>query len=1087
MSNAQADTIELESGSRIQVASAMDSGDEGHLSPTTHSHSNSVYETRYQKSLRHYLTREALPKESHYRNLNSIVDGGNVRPTLDDLHNNTFREQQQSTGADPEAQATNLRGKVIKFGWIEGVLMRCLLNIWGVMLFLRVSWMVGQAGLLYSLMIIIMANIVTVVTTLSMSAVATNGRIKGGGVYYMISRSLGPEFGGSIGLMFTLANSIAAATYIIGFCDSLQDLLKYYFNNAQIVDGAINDTRIVGTITLIAVLALAIVGMDWVTRVQMGLLFLLIGSQIDFVIGFFMGPLDNLERSQGFVGMSSGVFSHNFASDFRYFDGVHYEFFGVFGVFFPAVTGIVAGANLSGDLKDPGSAIPKGTLLAIGITFVTYIVYPFMLAGSVVRDASGNVTMFEAYVNSTELLENPVFTNESCTTDGGGGTCEFGLQNSFQVMELVSAWGPLIYAGCFAATLSSAIASLVGAPRVLQALAKDKLYPGIYSFSRGYGANNDPVRGYILVFVISFICIMIGDLNLVSTLLSNFFLAAYSLINFSCFHASLIKSPGWRPSFTYYNSWVSLVGGILCLIVMFLIDWKTALITFIVILTLYLFVAYRKPDVNWGSSTQAQTYVSALKSTLDLITVEEHVKNYRPQLLVLTGPPGTRPPLLDFAQSITKNISLLACGHVIQGPQTQRVRNSLTRRAYNWLTRHKIRAFYSIVEANNLEEGSRNLFQLVGLGKLRPNIVLLGYKSNWAKCDRLELRAYFNTLHEALDMYYGVAILRVPQGLDYSQIVEDEDTPVVMNGNETTGAAVAEEIKRNQSAGQLSQVFKRKKIRENEQDFWKVLKVCPVAGGENGTGSEASTPPGSPQAERAGTAAVTTEPSGVEALKRRASLANLYRGPGGVELGKDVLNNITTFRRKQKKGTIDVWWLYDDGGLTLLLPYILTTRSQWSNCTLRVFALANRKDELDMEQRSMANLLAKFRIDYSDVIVIPDVAKKAAESSRMEFDQLIEDFKAKSNVEIDKENEGLWISEAELLGQREKTNRHVRLRELLLENSREASLVVMTLPMPRKNSVSAPLYMAWLETLTRDMPPFLLIRGNQTSVLTFYS
>ncbi|ROT83241.1 Na+/K+/2Cl- cotransporter isoform 1 [Penaeus vannamei] len=450
--------------------------------------------------------------------------------------------------------------------------------------------------------------------------------------------------------------------------------------------------------------------------------------------------------------------------------------------------------------------------------------------------------------------------------------------------------------------------------------------------------------------------------------------------------------------------------------VMFLIDWITAFITFIIIIALYLFVAYRKPDVNWGSSTQAQTYVSALKSTLDLITVEEHVKNYRPQLLVLSGAPGTRPPLLDFAHTITKNISLLACGHVIQGPQTQRVRNSLSRRAYNWLSRHKIRAFYSIVEANNLEEGSRNLFQLVGLGKLRPNIVLLGYKSNWAKCDRLELRSYFNTLHEALDMYYGVAILRVPQGLDYSQVVEDEDTPVVMNGNETTGAAVAEEIKRNQSAGQLSQ---------------------------DGTGSEASTPPGSPQAERAGTAAVTSEPSGVEALKRRASLANLYRGPGGVELGKDVLNNITTFRRKQKKGTIDVWWLYDDGGLTLLLPYILTTRSQWSNCNLRVFALANRKDELDMEQRSMANLLAKFRIDYSDVIVIPDVAKKAAESSRMEFDQLIEDFKAKSNVEIDKENEGVVISEAELLGQREKTNRHVRLRELLLENSRDASLVVM--------------------------------------------
>ncbi|XP_042219098.1 bumetanide-sensitive sodium-(potassium)-chloride cotransporter-like isoform X2 [Homarus americanus] len=495
----------------------------------------------------------------------------------------------------------------------------------------------------------------------------------------------------------------------------------------------------------------------------------------------------------------------------------------------------------------------------------------------------------------------------------------------------------------------------------------------------------------------------------------------------------------------------------MCLAVMFLVDWITALITFLVIIALYLFVSYRNPDVNWGSSTQAQTYISALKTTLDLNTVEEHVKNFRPQLLVLTGSPGSRPPLLDFAQSITKNISLLACGHVMQGPQSQRVRNSLSRQAYSWLHRHKIRAFYSLVEGNSLEEGARNLFQLVGLGKLRPNTVLLGYKANWRKCDRQELKAYFNTLHEALDMYFGIAILRVPQGLDYSQIVEDEDTPVMMNGNDTSLARVVEEKPGQSAANQLT---------------------------HDGADSEASSPPGSPQVERA---AVVNEEAARDKQKHRLSIANLYRGAGGVELSKDVLNNITMFKRKQKKSTVDVWWLYDDGGLTLLVPYILTTRSQWAGCKLRVFALANRKDELDMEQRSMANLLSKFRIDYSDVIVIPDVAKKAAESSRMEFDQLIEDFKAKTDEEISKENEGILISEAELLGQREKTNRHVRLRELLLENSRNSSLVVMTLPMPRKSSVSAPLYMAWLETLTRDMPPFILIRGNQTSVLTFYS
>ncbi|KAB7507825.1 Solute carrier family 12 member 3 [Armadillidium nasatum] len=554
--------------------------------------------------------------------------------------------------------------------------------------------------------------------------------------------------------------------------------------------------------------------------------------------------------------------------------------------------------------------------------------------------------------------------------------CKYGLQNSFQVMELVSAWGPLIYMGCFAATLSSAIASLVGAPRVLQALGKDRLYPVIHVFEVGYGANNDPVRGYILVFVISFACIMIGQLNAVSSLLTNCFLASYALINFSCFHASLIKSPGWRPSFKYYNLYVSLIGGLMCLIVMFLIDYVTALVTFVAALILYMYVAYRKPDVNWGSSTQAQTYVSALKSTLELIAVEDHIKNYRPQVLLFSGSPGSRPPLVDFANSITKNLSFLSCANIVKGPLTQRTRNIITRRAYNWLGKHKIKAFYcSLVEANDLEEGAKFLFQLVGLGKLRPNMILMGYKSNWRQCDKEELKSYFNTLHEALNMYLGLAILRVPNGLDYSHMLEEE--------NQTL---------------------------------------------PNGTEVPSPTP-----------------------------------------------------------GTIDVWWLYDDGGLTLLLPYILTTRSQWAGCKLRVFALANRKDELDMEQRSMANLLSKFRIDFSDMIIIPDLAKKAGESSRLEFEELIRDFKSKSNEEIEKEDDGFLISDAELLGQKEKTNRHIRLRELLLENSKDSSLIVMTLPMPRKNSVSAALYMAWIETLTKDMPPFMLIRGNQTSVLTFYS
>ncbi|KAL7639363.1 UNVERIFIED_CONTAM: hypothetical protein RMT77_009864 [Armadillidium vulgare] len=786
MGSRDVDAVELQNSAAFQGGSEAE--DDSHCYPTTHSHHSGVYETRYQKSLRHYLTREALPKESHYRNLNSIVDGS-ARPTLDDLHDATFRgvHHQKTIEDDAEEPTKRLRGKVIKFGWLDGVFMRCLLNIWGVMLFLRITWVVGEAGIVFGIMIVVLGNVITTITTISMSAVATNGQIKAGGIYYMISRSLGPEFGGSIGLLFTLANSIAAATYIIGFVNSVQDMCKDYFGIFEIIPGAgggTNDVRVLGVVTLILVLALAIVGMDWVTRVQMGLLFLLIGSQIDFLIGAFMGPLNTLQESQGYVGFHPEILSDNVKQDYRYYEGEH-NFFSVFGVFFPAVTGIVAGANLSGDLKDPATAIPKGTLLAIAVTFVTYIVYPIIVGAAVVRDALGNETFYlEFKTESGSVYDNPNFNASTCGFyETGQSMCKYGMQNSFQVMELVSAWGPLIYMGCFAATLSSAIASLVGAPRVLQALGKDRLYPVIHVFEVGYGANNDPVRGYILVFVISFACIMIGQLNAVSSLLTNCFLASYALINFSCFHASLIKSPGWRPSFKYYNLYVSLIGGLMCLIVMFLIDYVTALVTFVAALVLYMYVAYRKPDVNWGSSTQAQTYVSALKSTLELITVEDHIKNYRPQVLLFSGSPGSRPPLVDFANSITKNLSFLSCANIVKGPLTQRTRNIITRRAYNWLGKHKIKAFYSLVEANDLEEGAKFLFQLVGLGKLRPNMILMGYKSNWRQCDKEELKSYFNTLHEALNMYLGLAILRVPNGLDYSHMLEEENQ-TLPNGTE---------------------------------------------------------------------------------------------------------------------------------------------------------------------------------------------------------------------------------------------------------------------------------------------------------------
>jgi solute carrier family 12 sodium/potassium/chloride transporter 2 len=201
----------------------------------------------------------------------------------------------------------------LKFGWIQGVLIRCLLNIWGVMLFLRLSWVVAEAGIGQAILIVLLATAVTSLTALSMSAISTNGQIKGGGTYYMISRSLGPEFGAAIGIIFAL-----------GFCEALNDMLEEL--GVQIVDGDLNDIRIVGSVTLVVLAMIVGIGMEWEAKVivffwfavflslcvrltfrlrqQAQLLFMgiLVVALANFIFGSFLGPSDIDKLSKGFVG-----------------------------------------------------------------------------------------------------------------------------------------------------------------------------------------------------------------------------------------------------------------------------------------------------------------------------------------------------------------------------------------------------------------------------------------------------------------------------------------------------------------------------------------------------------------------------------------------------------------------------------------------------------------------------------------------------------------------------------------------------------------------------------------------------------------
>uniref|UniRef100_A0A7N6FJP7 Solute carrier family 12 member 2 n=1 Tax=Anabas testudineus TaxID=64144 RepID=A0A7N6FJP7_ANATE len=1018
-----------------------------HSTGTGHTHiSDSHSNTYYMRTFGHN-TIDAVPNIEFYRQTAAPFGEKLTRPSLSELHDEldkvtTIKTSLFITVAAALA-AKESKGGTIKFGWVKGVLIRCMLNIWGVMLFIRMSWIVGQSGIGLTIAIILMATLVTTITGLSTSAIATNGFVRGGetlslrvgcdlgsaphdktntvclccpgGAYYLISRSLGPEFGGSIGLIFAFANAVAVAMYVVGFAETVVEMLN---DVDALMTDELNDIRIVGTLTVILLLGISVAGMEWEAKAQIVLLVILLGAIVNYFIGSFM-PTESKEP-KGFFGYNTAIFLENLGPDFRDEE----TFFSVFAIFFPAATGILAGANISGDLTDPQSAIPKGTLLAILITGVTYVAIAISAGSCIVRDATGdhNDTVTDT-VNCTDAACTLGYDFSICKEGG----CQYGLMNDFQVMSLVSAFGPLITAGIFSATLSSALASLVSAPKVFQALCKDNIYPGLSMFAKGYGKNNEPLRGYVLTFCIGLAFILIAELNIIAPIISNFFLASYALINFSVFHASMANSPGWRPSFKYYNMWVSLAGAILCCVVMFVINWWAALVTLLIVLALYIYVSYKKPDVNWGSSTQALIYNQALTHCLNLTGVEDHVKNFRPQCLVMAGYPSARPALLQLVHSFTKNVGLMVCGHIKTLSQDHA-------RCQRWLNKKRIKAFYTPVFSDNLRHGAQFLLQAVGLGRLKPNTLVMGFKNNWSDGDMRDVEIYINTLHDAFDLQFGVVILRLQEGLDISHI-------------QGQGTAVISE----------SLSFVHLHIR-----FPTVPHPSPCL---------------SPQMSRS------------RLWRSRHSAVRKYCG---YLTDQRLLESSQQFKKKQGKGTIDVWWLFDDGGLTLLIPYLLTNSSKWGDCRIRVF-IGGKINRIDHDRRAMATLLSRFRIDFSDINVLGDINTKPKKHNKLTFKELIEPYRLKEDdmeqeaAERLKAHEPWRITDNELELYKAKTNRQIRLNELLKEHSSTAKLIVMSMPLARKGTVSSALYMCWLDTLSKDLPPLLLVRGNHQSVLTFYS
>ncbi|XP_052022645.1 solute carrier family 12 member 3 isoform X2 [Apodemus sylvaticus] len=971
-----------------------------------------------------YNTIDVVPAYEHYANSALPGEPRKVRPTLADLH--SFLKQEGShlhalafdgrpgheltDGLVEDETGTNSEkspGEPVRFGWVKGVMIRCMLNIWGVILYLRLPWITAQAGIVLTWLIILLSVLVTSITGLSISAISTNGKVKSGGTYFLISRSLGPELGGSIGLIFAFANAVGVAMHTVGFAETVRDLLQEY--GTPIVD-PINDIRVIGVVTVTVLLAISLAGMEWESKAQVLFFLVIMVSFANYLVGTLI-PASEDKASKGFYSYHGDIFVQNLVPDWRGIDG---SFFGMFSIFFPSATGILAGANISGDLKDPAVAIPKGTLMAIFWTTISYLAISATIGSCVVRDASGDVndTITPGPGPCEGLACGYGWNFTECSQQR---SCRYGLINYYQTMSMVSAFAPLITAGIFGATLSSALACLVSAAKVFQCLCEDQLYPLIGFFGKGYGKNREPVRGYLLAYAIAVAFIIIAELNTIAPIISNFFLCSYALINFSCFHASITNSPGWRPSFRYYSKWAALFGAVISVVIMFLLTWWAALIAIGVVLFLLLYVIYKKPEVNWGSSVQAGSYNLALSYSVGLNEVEDHIKNYRPQCLVLTGPPNFRPALVDFVSTFTQNLSLMICGHVLIGPRKQRMPELrlIASGHTKWLNKRKIKAFYSDVIAEDLRSGVQILMQASGLGRMKPNILVVGFKRNWQSAHPATVEDYIGILHDAFDFNYGVCVMRMHEGFNVSEALQTHINPM----------------------------------------------FNPRKGGKGASGRSTRPP---------------------------------VSGMAAPEASVQEEQASTIFQSEQGKKTIDIYWLFDDGGLTLLIPYLLHRKKRWRKCKIRVF-VGGQINRMDEERKAIISLLSKFRLGFHEVHVLPDINQKPQAEHTKRFEDMIAPFRLNDGFKdeatvAEMRRDCPWkISDEEINKNRIKSLRQVRLNETLLDYSRDAALIILTLPIGRKGKCPSSLYMAWLETLSQDLrPPVLLIRGNQENVLTFY-
>jgi len=560
---------------------------------------------------------------------------------------------------------TEPQGKLGTFG---GVFTPSILTILGIILFLRMGFMVGSGGLLTALVIISVANIVSILTSVSMAAAATNIKVKGGGAYYLISRSLGVRFGGSIGIILFLAQSVSIGFYCIGFGEALFSVLP---------PGNLLTVKLIAVLAVLFLFIMAWLGADWATKFQ----YLVMGLLVTALISFFIGAL---------LMFNSEQLVQNWASPEETL-----PFWVLFALFFPAVTGFTQGVNMSGDLEDPGKSIPQGTFWAVGLSAVIYFAAALLFAGSM--------------------------TNSEMIAD-------------YDAMKRISYVPALVTAGVLSATLSSAMASFLGAPRILQSLAADKIFTFLHPFSVVHEDRN-PRRGVLLSCGIALLIVSSGQLNLVAQIVSMFFLISYGLLNYATFYESRTNSPFFRPRFKYFRSWMSLIGALACGGAMLAIDISTSIVAFSIIFGVYQYLKHYSGPARWADSRRSYFLQKARENISAAAREKEHDRDWRPITLAMTRDPERLHQIMGFASWIEGNSGLTTAVRIIQGQgmKTSLLRIDEEKQLSADLVTLQSTAFPLVLAAQDISDVLPTLVHSYGIGPVRANTLLVNWIDDMGK------------------------------------------------------------------------------------------------------------------------------------------------------------------------------------------------------------------------------------------------------------------------------------------------------------------------------------------------------------------